>query len=443
MRTVFFGILTLAGMALPLKAVEFDIYGTVYPSIFWSKTERFYDDTVALEIDTIFTTNDTTLDTTSVDIDSDSIPLYYCTLWPYAKMGFKFNADKIGICVEIGLGHLGAYESMINSVGVPVLVVRENMVMHLRKFYAEWFITDWMTLLIGQNDGPACFYTSNQALLGGNSFANTGALWTGRNAMFQLSFGTNLASGELESGFLWEAKAAAIKVDSVAVYVQGKESTFSESKFPKFEGSFGLHYENDFFATGCELAGGYQQYTLTAQHKDVLKDKGNKVPVNCYVLGADAKVKLGPVIAAYNFAWGQNLGAYGVYIGNPFVWRGTGRSDVVDIFYPKHEVVLDTNGIPTDDYELQNGKAMEMCAILNVKPLDWLSFEGGYGYIHAEHGYAKYDSLWNNTHAYYGHVQFKIAEILSVTPEFGQYLYGHKAGYGRFTYWGFELAVDF
>lgn len=411
MRKSLIPILALVAIALPSKAAEFDIYGKMYPSAWVTKSERFYN---------------------------DSVPIYYCTLWPYGTLGFKSKGDKIGICIEVGIQQ-AMYEGVITtSLNTPLLQVREDMIVYAKKFYAEWYINDWLTLLIGQDDGPASFYPSDQKLFGWNCFSNTGALWTGRNAMFQLAFGSDLSADDLEAGFFWQAQAAAIKVDSVAVYVQGKESTFSESKFPKFEGSLGLHFEKAFFATGLKFGGGYQRYFLTAQHANVLKDEDNKIPVDCYVLGFETKAKLGPVTVAYDWAWGQNLGSYGVYIGNPFVWRGMGLSDVIDIFYPRHD-----KDIQKDEYYLANGKAVEMCGILNVKPLDQLSFEAGYGYIHAEHDYRKYDSLWHDTHAYYAHVQVKIAEILSVTPEFGQYFYGPKTGYGRFTYWGIELGVEF
>ena len=425
MRKLLFTILTLAAIVLPLKAADFDIYGRMYPSVWFTKTERFYDDSIGLDSDS------------NIIYDSDSIPLYYCTLWPYGTLGFKFKSDIIGACFEIGIRQ-GAYEGMITSeANTPLMQVREHMIVYAKNFYAEWYISDWMTLLIGKSAAPACFGSSNQRFYGGNSFSNTGNLWTGSNAMFQLAFGSNLSADDLESGFLWEAKVAAIKVDSVAIWFRNKENTFSQAKFPKFEGSAGLHFEKDFFCASLEFGGGYQQYILSTQDPFVPKEDSEE-PIDCYVLGVESKVKLGPVTAAYDWVWGKNVGSYGADIGNPFVWRGTGRSDVVDIFYPIHEF-----DIQNQEWNMAEGKAVEMCGILNVKPLDWLSFEGGYGYIHAKHEYRKYDSLWNDTHAYYGQVQVKIANLLSVSPEAGQYFYGHKPGYGRFTYWGIELAIGF
>lgn len=428
MRKLLMTILALAAIVLPLKAADFDIYGKMYPSVWLTKTERFYDDTVSLDPDS------------NAIFGSDSVPLYYVTLWPYGTLGFKFKSDKIGACFEIGIRQ-AAYEGFVTSeANTPLLQVREHMIVYAKNFYAEWYINDWMTLLIGKSAAPACFGSSNQRFYGGNSFSNTGNLWTGSNAMFQLAFGSNLSADDLETGFLWEAKVAAIKVDSVAIWFRNKENTFSQAKFPKFEGSLGLHLEKDFFSASLEFAGGYQQFILSTQDQYVPKDSSEE-PVDCYVLAIESKVKFGPVTLAYDWAWGQNLGAYGAAIGNPFVWRGTGKSDVVNIFYPYHDRIIDpVNG---DYWKIANGKGVEMCGILNVKPLDWLSFEGGYGYIHAKHDFWKYDFFWHDTHVYYGLVQFKVADLLNITPEVGQYFYGNEPGYGRFTYWGIELAIGF
>jgi hypothetical protein len=153
----------------------------------------------------------------------------------------------------------------------------------------------------------------------------------------------------------------------------------------------------------------------------------------------------------FNGAFGQNLGAYGVEISNPFLWRQAsvpGLQDVlvptvVDIFYPKHIEIVDTTGTGENYWELKHGTARQMCVILNIQPIEWLAFEGGYGRIVAEHDEPGLDSTWENTNAYYGGVRCKVADILEINPEFGQYIYGHEPGFGRITYWGVEFAIVF
>ncbi len=425
-------------IVLPIKAADFDIYGRVAPAAWFTKRERFYDDSIG--VDTV---------TGNAIIESDSLPLYYCTLWPFGEFGFKLNSERIGVCTEFGVRQ-SVYSGYISGATSPKFRTRELWAIYTRHFYLEWYINDWVSLLLGKTEAPACFFPSDQRFYGGNSFRNSGALYTGSNTMIQFSFGNDLTSEEVTPSFSWKAKAAAVKVDTAAVKLYGEDNVKSESKFPKFEGSFEAQFEKDFFTANLELGGGFQQFIMTYKGTQIEYYK-SQFKVNSYVLGYDLGLKVGPVSVAYNWAWGQDLGSYGVEISSPFLWRqvnAPGLSDVqtptlVDIFYPKHFKVVDTTGSGNDYWELRHGKAVQMCAVLSVKPLKWLSFEGGYGYLHAEHEHPALDTTWEDTHAYYGGLRFKIAEILEVNPEFGQYIYGNEPGFGRMTYWGVELAIVF
>lgn len=445
MKKLLTAIIALA-IVLPLKAADFDLYGRVAPAAWFTKRERFYDDSVGV-------------DTVSGDaiIESDSLPLYYCTLWPFGEFGFKLRSDRINVRAELGVRQ-SVYSGSITSATSPKFRVRELWAIYSKHFYLQWIINDWVSLLLGKTEAPACFFSSNQRFYGGNSFRNSGSLYTGSNAMIQFSFGNDLSSADIAPGFSWEAKAAAVKIDSAAVFLyyneDGEPVPLSEvncdTKFPKFEGSFEAQLEKDFITASLELGGGFQQYQLSYNGGLPQFDK-SKMKINSYVLGYDLGIKIGLVRVAYNWAWGQNLGSYGVEISSPFLWRQAkvpGLTDVqtptlVDIFYPKHFIVVDTTGMGNHYWEMKHGKAVQMCGVLNVKPLEWLSFEGGYGYVHAEHDHPGLDSTWEDTHAYYAGIQLKIADILEVNPEFGQYLYGNKPGFGRITYWGVELAIVF
>lgn len=443
MKKLLTVIIALA-IVLPLKAADFDLYGRIAPAVWFTKRERFYDDSIGLEIDTNVTPNDTT-----VIMESDSLPLYYCTLWPFGEFGFKLRSDRISVRAELGIRQ-SVYSGSITSATSPKFRVRELWALYSKHFYLQWFINDWMSLLLGKTEAPACFFSSNQRFYGGNSFRNSGSLYTGSNAMIQFSFGNDLSPADMAPGFSWEAKAAAVKIDSAVVflYYNPEPVPLSEvncdTKFPKFEGSFEAQLEKDFITASIELGGGFQQYQLSYNGSLQQFDK-SKIKINSYVLGYDLGIKIGPVRVAYNWAWGQNLSAYGVEISSPFLWRQVrvpGLLDVqtptlVDIFYPKHFQVNDTT------WEMKHGKAVQMCGVLTVQPLKWLSFEGGYGYVHAEHEHLGLDSTWEDTHAYYAGIQLKIADILEVNPEYGQYLYGNEPGFGRITYWGVELAIVF
>ena len=432
-------------IVLPIKAADFDIYGRMSPGLWFNKTEGFYEDSIGLTIDTFFTTpiGDTTYDTTTI-MGADSLPSYYCTLWPYGTLGFRVKSDRISACIEVGIRQ-GMYEGYINSDSKYILLVKEHMSVYAKKFYLEWYINDLITLLIGKNDAPASFFSSNQRLYGDYRFRNAGCLYTGSKAMIQLSMGNGLSSSDPAEGFLWEAKVAALKVDTAAVMFRDADvKIYTEAKMPKFEGSFALHLAKGFMSTDLEVGGGYQQYNMAIHNQNVPVDV-SKEKVDCYITGFECGAKIGPVKLSYDWAWGQNVGAYGLEMGNPFIWRAQKDplSDIINIFYPYHENVTTPSDTIIDIFEMKNGKAVEMCWILNIKPLEWLALEGGYGYVHAEHEFSGFDKSWNDTRAFYANLQIKIADILEVSPEFGQYLYGKKRGYGRFTYWGAEFAVGF
>jgi hypothetical protein len=436
MKKLLTAIIALA-IVLPLKAADFDLYGRVAPGIWFTKRERFYDDSVGVD-----SVSGKTI------IESDSLPLYYNTLWPFGEIGFKLKSDRISVRTEFGVRQ-SIYSGYVSGVTAPKFFIRELWAVYARHFYLQWFINDWMSLLLGKTEAPACFFSSNQRFYGGNNFRNSGSLYTGSNAMIQLSFGNALSSADFTPVFSWEAKAAAVKVDTAVVnlYEPGAvpiTEVKSDTKFPKFEGSFEAQLEKDFLTASLELGGGFQQYQMYYNGKEPQFDK-SKMKINSYVVGYNLEVKVGPVRAAYNWAWGQNLGAYGVEISSPYLWRqrevpglpNIAVPTLVDIFYPRHFQVNDTT------WEMKHGKAVQMCGILNVAPFEWLSFEGGYGYVHANHDHPELDSTWEDTHAYYVGAQCKIADILEINPEFGQYLYGHKPGFGRVTYWGVEFAILF
>lgn len=440
MKKLLTAIIALA-IVLPLKAADFDLYGRVAPAVWFTKRDRFYDDSVG--VDSVSGNTIT---------ESDSLPLYYCTLWPFGEIGFKFKSDRISVRTEFGVRQ-SVYSGNVSGVTSPKFYTRELWAVYAKHFFVQWFVSDWMSLLLGKTESPACFFSSNQRFYGGNNFRNSGSLYTGSNAMIQFSFGNSLSSAEVTPGFSWEAKAAAVKIDTAVVNLYSQEQVAitevkSDTKFPKFEGSFEAQLEKDFLTVRLELGGGYQQYQLS-YIGDLPEYDKDKIKINSYVMGYDLSIKVGWVRANYNWAWGQNFGAYGVEISNPFLWRqrsvpglpNISTPTLVDIFYPKHFETIDTLGMSS--WDMKHGKAVQMCGILNIQPLEWLSFEGGYGYVHANHEHPVLDSTWEDTHAYYGGIQCRIADILEINPEYGQYFYGNKPGFGRTTYWGVEFAIVF
>jgi hypothetical protein len=438
-------IIVALGMIVPAVAVDLDFYGNLKLGAWWEIRERYYEDTIS--VDTVMwidTTGATVIDTVGALTDSDSLPYTFCNLLPHGHFGAKFKSDQFGACVEIGL-QKNIYEARLSSMTDTKILPRENVFVYMRKWYVEWYMHDMFTLLLGQDYSPVNYVPSNQGYYDDNSFANSGCVYGGRRPMIQFTAGNFAAE---ESGLGWEAKVAVINPDtSIMKFRNETRYPKVDMKIPKFEGSVGINMEVGIFGFNLGGAFGYNTFnsgTYSGNAIGGLPKDSCKIPIVCWIGAGAAGFKLGPVSLDYTCAGGQNLGAYGLYITNPWVWRGGMMPEVVEIFWPFHEEVLDTMGIPID-YELKNSTAFEMAFILKVKPVEWLGFEGGYGIIMADHSYWKYIERWpeDNIRAYYGNITFTVAEVLEFAPEFGQYLYGPLDGYGRITYGGLQTRFSF
>lgn len=456
-------VIAVVSYVVPAMAADVDFYGRIGMGGWWMKTERFYDDTVDsnVMIDTIPTTTDTTFDTTVTYIfDKDSMPLVSCNWLPYGTFGAKFKGDRFGGCIEFGI-HDNTYDATLH--GSPTflsLFEKRGMFVYMKKWYAEWYIHDMFTFLLGQDITPANFFSSNQAFWGGNSFGNIGCLSTGSNPMFQLSVGNQLASEESRHGFSWEGKVAAVKVDTTLILIKnkwGKAHQYKgETRAPKVEGSYEINLDLDFFALNLKAVGGFQRYYSVCFSSKLEADE-SKITIDSYIFGGDIGIKVGPVSVVYDIFHGQNIGPYGVYIGDAFGWWR--KDDYMRVFYPQHEVPV-IEGTPVDSLStMKNGKVTEMALVLNVKPLDFLSFEAGLGGIIGDHEYKLYKELWPciiehdetkipfiwrfGTIAWYFQTELTILEHLVFTPEIGQYIFGPFEGFGRYLYWGFHTGVEF
>ena len=164
------------------------------------------------------------------------------------------------------------------------------------------------------------------------------------------------------------------------------------------------------------------------------------------------------VTIAYSCAGGQNLGLYGVNIGNPFKWRGDPDADLINIFYPYARLAgygpseedpifekgsLIDPALAKSAKTLNNSYALEMAWIIKIKPWNFLSAEGGFGMVKASHDDPGRNSWWHDTYAWYGQVDVTVSNLLTLTPEFGYYFYGPGYKQGKFNYWGLNSQVRF
>lgn len=443
MKKVFLIIIALI-TAVPVLAGDFDIYGDIKLGAWFERRESYYRDTVIT-----IEGNDT-----NSDWGKDSIPIFLCNWIPHGFLGFKVKGDRIGACVEIGVGN-NLVDATTGSITNPKLYKMRGAVIYLGKWYTEFYISDFWTLLIGQGSAATNLVISNQAYIDHNSLTNMGCLATGNSPMIKMSF-----AGEFGNSFRLEGSLAALRTDTVSIYLQNQDKTTEiESKAPKAEIGFGVDFEQEMFAWNFKAAGGFQRYF--ALLRALPKDSGT-VPIDAWVVGAEAGGKVGPVSIAYTVSIGKNVGCYGVAHGNPWSFRIGSATDphIKDLYYPAHKKYDDTltdsqgNDSLVPYWELKNSTLTQMAFVLKVKPWEFLSFETGAGMVIVEHEDDHFDEIWpgedewdwyyRNRLAWYFQAEATIAEVFKITPELGQFLWGPVLGNGgRYTYWGLMASIGF
>ncbi len=419
-------IIVVFSFLFPIQATDVDFYSEIKLGTWWLKTERFYDDSIGL----IFDTNaiDSSIDT-STNYAYDSLSPFYDNTWyPVGYVGFQFKADRFEGCIEFGVEYSLYDVELYGSTTTRYVLQKRKYTPKVNKWYATWHIVDILSLKIGQDYTPATFFQSNKSLWYELDYANIGCLYTGPKPMFHLSLH--------DRNSLFELEVAALKTDT-ALFLDDNVTydQTAEVKTPKIEFAGNLNLDKDFFAINCKLAGGFQKYTNVTFNPAKPADSV-KTDIKSYVFGADLGIKLGPVFFIGDVFYGQNLGPYGVLVGDPFGFHRV--STYMHVYFP-----IDTAvewGEPT---EFTNSKATQISGILKFKPLDWLSFEGGYGVSLGKHEFKQWDDIWDPTHAWYFQTELKIVDQITITPELGQYIYGPKIGFGRKLYWGFLIGAEF
>jgi len=419
---ILFFLLLLTEMTF---ASDFDVYGKIGMAGWFMRAERFYADTIK-KIDTIVidTTNgqkDTTWETVK---GKDTIPTNTTIMKPAGYLGIKFKGDRFGGGVEMGVRHNSYATNLFNpKTAVYLGFQKHSFFLTVNAFYFEWYANNYMTITVGKYDTPINFYGSNNhAFNGGTRLQNVGFVSLWEKPMIQVS--VHNADKTIVG------KIAAVKIDTSSFDYNNKSSPETiyrcETKMPKFEGSFAANFEKDFFAFNGKIGGGFLQY------KSVIIDPSepkHKIDISSWLLAGDFGVKLGWVKLAIDLCGGQNIGVYGVPVGDVFGWWRF--FDFMLPFFPIHSK------------EVFNGRVFEIAGRINVKPWDNLFFETGGGTIRGTHDYKDYEKRWEPTYAWYTQTEVKVFEHLTITPEVGQYIYGKHCGFGRYFYAGLNAAVKF
>jgi hypothetical protein len=393
-----------------------DVYGTMRLDAWWIRSERFYPGTP----DTIIG-----IDTT---MGKDSIPVTTGSILPQGKLGFKFQHNNLTGVVEMGI-HYRIYKSLlVKGKDDRELLKSKQEMPFLRKWYVDWAINEIVTFSIGQNYMPSNLLTSKQEFYGGNSFVNSGCLYTGRqpNVQVQVHDPNNIIDFRLGA-----ARSDTFSIRSNDAKDEVKYQC--ETKLPKFDASFGVNFEKNWFGVRFKCAGGYQKYRFLGINIVEPADEGWQT-IESYVIGATSALKFGPVTITENGFYGQNLAAHGVAVGDAFrFWTNSYYSMV---FYP----IFYSD---TLDKKILNGNAFESNTILNVMPWEFLYWEGAFAYITGTHEYRPYSNLWSPQYHWYFQTTGKIMENLKITGEIGQYVFGCFYGGGRYFYWGTALEFEF
>jgi hypothetical protein len=455
-----------------------DFYGNISFGTWWSKEWDFTDSIVnVIGTDTI--------------MGEDPTPTANLDVMPFGFLGLNLAKEKLKFCFEMGIGRTTYDFQKSRSYTSGDFLVRKNgFFVRFKKFFADWNINDHFTLQIGQNVTPANFSTSNQALFGGNDINgmnNCGVLEDGARPMMQFEAKRNFGKGIQLSG-----KAAVIMVDTMLMtlptdfrikdtsvvdtstgqtvikskiiankVMQENKNLKANVQIPKLEGSIDFSLTYRLIDYTLHLAGGFQQYDIVYKHPPYYNEENiyPKATLQSYVWGVDNKLSIGRASIAYTCAGGKNLGIYGITIGNPFKWRGFVDAPLVNIFYPwgraagtgsseLNGVVWALNDLVDPDLAksartLDNSYAMEMAWIGRVKPWEFVAAEGGYGIVKASHDDESRNQWWHDTRAWYGQLEFTIANVLVITPEVGYIYYGPARNQGQLSYGGMNARIKF
>lgn len=442
MKKVVFGI-ALFIIALPSLAVEWDFYGSVREAAWYWNQVRWYDDDFEEWRDSAYqdTNGNWIGDYVNVGYREDTLPRkrFLFDMHENSRFGARGKSERIGFGVEFGwVMSIKDFEILIEDQDARIDMRRREAI-RLRRLFGEWYINEYFSLLVGQDYTPANFFPSNQAFLEDAGLYYAGNLYTGRHPM--IKFSGDWEFGEAANlGF----DAAWVKVDTSLFIVGGVGSSspqppVANEKF-KAEGSFqGGFNAGDLFGFDAKVIGGYSGYELQVFRGQPIV---GPFDVHCYIMGAEAGVKVWKFELDFNMTFAQNLNTYSSYLGNPWGWR---NNPSMNIFYPKYGArdASDTVGA------ILNNKINMFCGVAKVHPFEWLTAEGGFGKVTIDHEdsvlVAEVEQASNGLRrlGIYGNLQFKLVDQhLILVPEFSYSDFGGYEGEGKWYAGGFKIQLD-
>jgi hypothetical protein len=260
---------------------------------------------------------------------------------------------------------------------------------NLRKLYGEWHFNTGK-LLVGQTYTPLNWIYSNQVYGTDNDLKAQGFIYSGREPMIKLTFGTfQIAMVEPDTDDLGTGFA-------------------SEVKFPAIEAAYSCTRN---FIT-LEAAGGYHSYELA--------NGGITYDIDSYIFALGARFKFG---AAYL----NTAGFAGKNVGNLIALSVDGDNKWDDGF----AAISGTRVLDND--------SMGFALVAGYKLNDRFTFEAGCGYVQSDLEGTPGD---DEARTYYTNVTVHLAPGVFFVPEIGRFD-GKEADDAQTTYYGVKWQIIF
>ncbi len=262
---------------------------------------------------------------------------------------------------------------------------------NVRKLYGEWNFGAGK-LLVGQTYTPLNWFYSDQVYGGDNDLLAQGGLYSGREAMLQLTFG----------GF----KVAFLGANQVN---DGLVATSTEVKMPAIELAYTMKMDN----FGVKAGFGYQTYSATVG--------GVENDIDSYVFALGGSATFGAFYVGTNFFLGQNAGnMIAIDTDGTNAWKGG------------YAALTATDVVDNDVF----GAMIAAGFTLN----DMFNFEVGYGYVATE--YDVDGSNKDKAQSYYLNSTVTLAPGVFFVPEMGR-IDGDEGGDTETDYFGIKWQINF
>lgn len=330
---------------------------------------------------------------TSADINgsaADSVDNY--------NQALQGNA-RIGATVKVSDELTGGFEY---GAGVNV-----------RKLYGEWDFGGGK-LLIGQTYSPLNMFYSDQVFGSDNDLLAQGGVYSGREAMLQLTVG-GLQVALVPANTSADIDPTYVNADPTAPLATDIEVASTETKMPGIEVSYSMNMDN----FSAKLAGGYQTYDAKVGTTDY--------SVDSYVIALGGKANFGAMYVGANIFAGQNAGnMIGIDTDGTNGWAGgmgafTQNADETAVIFVDNDAL-----------------GMMIAAGFTVN--DMFNIEAGYGYIETEYDINGVDK--DKAQAYYLNTTVTLAPGVFFVPEIGTFD-GDEDGDATTDYVGIKWQINF